>query len=204
MNYYFWAPSQSNELYHYGVLGMKWGVHKVYSYNQRIRSNHYRRDRVEDRLRKRGEKLDNSDPRVQKWNNQNRDYDIKRTQAIKSVAEKSKAHLQYLDSKYQKKQAKADIAYAKAERKANSMFATKKTAERAFRKAGKAQYKANKVAYKGKEFYRQLMNETHLNSRYARKSLFYKSLDKETRKLGQEFVKRVERNSKAMYANSYR
>ena len=28
MNYYFWAPSQQNELYHYGVKGMKWRHHK--------------------------------------------------------------------------------------------------------------------------------------------------------------------------------
>ena len=26
-----WKPSEQNELYHYGVIGMKWGVHKVRS-----------------------------------------------------------------------------------------------------------------------------------------------------------------------------
>lgn len=199
-----WKPSEQDELYHYGVIGMKWGVHKAQKYNHKISANHWKRYGLEVKARKRGTKVDENDPRVKKWNEQNRAYDVKRTKAVQDVVNKSKSHLQRLDEKYQKKQAKADKAYEKAERKAHSLLTSKKGAERAFRKAANAQYKANKVAYKGKQFYNQMMREFRLGGRYERKSLFYNQVDKDTRKLGRDFVKRVERSSQAMYANSYR
>lgn len=195
----FWKPSEQNELYHYGVRGMKWGVRKAYKYNNKIGHNHWKRYSLETKARRRGETIGNDDPRVKKWNEQNHEYASKRTQAANDVVSKSKAHLQKLDAKYQKKQAKADQAYLKAEQKANSFFSSKRSADRAFRKASKAQFRANKAAYKGKQFYQQMMKEMHLNGDRARRSLFYDAVDKETRSLGKEFVKRVERQSKIMY-----
>lgn len=200
-NPYDCSPS---ELYHYGVMGMKWGVRKAQKYNQKIGANHWKQYKLEDKARKHGTKVDKNDPRVKKWGEQNREYDAKREKAVRDVVSKSKTHLQRLDEKYQKKQAKADKAYEKAERKAHSLLTSKKGAERAFKKAANAQYKANKVAYKGKQFYNQMMREFRLyGNKWDRYSLFYKQVDKDTRKLGRDFVKRVERSSQAMYANSY-
>ena len=194
-----WQPSNRGELYHYGVIGMKWGVHKAYRYNNKIGSNHWKRDLIEKRARKKGETVNKDDPRVQKLNAQNKEYAAKRDQAAADAASRSKAHLQYLNARYQKKQAKAAKAYLKAEQKANSVFSTKRSAERAFRKASKAQFKANKAAYKGKDFYQKMMKEMGLGKGYDSRSVFYNQIDKETRNLGKEFIKRVERQSKAMY-----
>lgn len=208
MSYYFWAPSQQNELYHYGVLGMKWGVHKAYRYNNKIRNTQFKQMHIEEKS-----PLGKKDPRIAELNKKNYENAEKRDAAAKAAVSKSKAHLEKLESRYQTKQARADKAYEKAERKANSVFASKRSAEKAFRKAAKVQYKANKVAYKGKKFYQEMVRSMSmgrpsgrrgLRQKYNNRSVFYPYVDKETKKMGEEFIKRVERSSKAMYANSYR
>ena len=170
----FWKPSEQGELYHFGVIGMKWGVRKAYKYNSKIRANQFKQMRIHEKS-----PLGRNDPRITELN---------------------------------KKQAKADRAYEKAERKANSLFSSKRSADKAFRKAAKAQYKANKVAYKGKKFYQEMIRSMgmrpsgrkRLRQKYENRSVFYPYVDKDTRKMGETFIKRVERSSQAMYANSYR
>lgn len=192
-----WSPTSQPSLYHYGVLGMKWGVRKAYKYNNKIRSRQFKQMHIEEKS-----KLGKKDPRIDELDKKNFSDDAKRSAAVKRAVTRSGEHLQKLDAKYRKAQAKADAKYQKAERKANSLFSTKKSAKKAFNKAAKAQFKANKVAYKGKHFYEEMMKSMNLD--YSpKRSVFYGSIPQETRSLGKGFVKRVERNSKAMYAASY-
>lgn len=205
MTYYsFWQPSHSSELYHYGVIGMKWGVHKTYSTKRK--AERYMWKNIDSRG---NPKYSKDDPRYKANDQKYTELYPKIGERAAQVASKSKAHLEKINAKYMKAQAKADAKFHRAEQKANSLFATKRSADKAFRKAAKAQYKANRIAYKGKRFYEEFTKATGLSrsnrkNKHEKRSIFYSQVDKETRKLGEDFIKRVEMQSKAMYANSYR
>ena len=128
----FWKPSEQGELYHYGVMGMKWGVHKA------------------RKLAAAGASPDHAVATL----NRERYH-----RQIEAVNYKATRKLQKLNARYEKKQAKADRKFDKAERKANSLFTSKRSAEKAFKKASKAQFKANKAALKGKKWYEQMEKE---------------------------------------------
>lgn len=170
MSYNRWMPGKyynSGELYHYGVLGMKWGVHKA---------------------RKYAALGDSDDPKKAKLNRDK--YRIQ----IGIVNNKASRKLERLDRNYQKKQAKADKYFAKGERKANSLFGSKRAADRAFRKAAKQQFKANKVASKGARWYEQMKKQYKTGGIPMSKT----NMDR-----GEEFIRQVRANSRAMYAASY-
>lgn len=168
MTYYsFWQPSYSGELYHYGVIGMKWGVHKA----RKLAA------------------LGGSDNSIVAKRNQEKYHD-----QITKINSKATRKLERLDRKYQKKQAKADKYFAKGERKANSLFGSKRAADKAFRKASKLQFKANKVANKGARWYEQMKKS------YKKGGI---PMSKANVDRGEEFIRQVRANSRAMYAASY-
>ena len=177
--------TNQDELYHYGVLGMKWGVHKARKYTAQNNSaasdgNHIvlvYKDGTRAALDARGdsylEKADNAKAKVDR---------------------KASEKLRKINARYEKKQAKADRMYDKAERKANGLLTSKRAADRAFRKASKYQFKANKVAAKGKKWYEQ-MEKAYKNADIT--------MSKESQEIGQELIRQVRANSRAMYAASY-
>lgn len=186
MSYYFWAPSQTNELYHYGVLGMKWGVHRARNLTRQndVAANDGRHIviRYKDGRRAALDSYGNS--MLDRADN-----------AKAKVDRKATSKLQKLNAKYEKQQAKADRMYDKAERKANSLLTSKRSAEKAFKKASKYQFKANKAAARGKKWYDQMTKE------YKKADI---SMTKENQEIGKELIRQVRANSRAMYANSYR
>lgn len=165
MSYNRW--NNSDELYHYGVLGMKWGVRNARNY---------------------AAKGESSDPKVAKLNRDK--YRIET--AI--INDKASRKLTKLNTRYEKKQAKADRKYAQAERKASSLLTSKKSAQKAFEKASKYQFKANKAAARGKKWYEQMLKE------YKRAGI---PMSKENQEIGKELIRQIRANSRAMYAASY-
>lgn len=163
----FWKPSEQGELYHFGVIGMKWGVHKA------------------RRLATAGS---SSNPSVATLNRE------RYHRQIEKVNYKATKKLNKLNARFEKKQAKADRKFDKAERKANSLFTSKKSAERAFRKASKTQFKANKAALKGKKWYEQMEKE------YKKGGI---PMSKDNMEIGKELVRQVRANARAMYAATY-
>lgn len=189
MSYYFWAPSQQNELYHYGVLGMKWGVHKVRS----NRATYAREKKAADSMK--FTSPGGSEEKV--WTKHQRKADKAFRAAAKAerkLTSKSESKLNKLNTRYEKRQAKADRMYDKAERKASSFLTSKRSAEKAFKKASKYQFKANKAAVRGKKWYERMTKE------YKKANI---SMTKENQEIGKELIRQVRANSRAMYAASY-
>lgn len=179
-----WRP-QEEELYHYGVLGMKWGVHKARNLARQndMAANDGRHIVVKYK--------DGRRAALDSYGNSLLDMADK---ARAKVDRKASRKLEKLNNRYEKRQAKADRMFDKAERKANSLLASKRSADRAFHKASKLQFKANKVASRGKKWYDQMSRE------YKKADI---SMSKENQKIGEEFIRQVRANSRAMYAASY-
>ena len=110
---------EQNELMHYGVIGMKWGV---------------RRGNVSQAYGKASAKRRRLDNRVQQAK---KAYDKATIKANTGAA-----------AKYKKLQIKADAMQAKADKKKYGMFSNASKAAELQVKADRAQYKANKYKYK--------------------------------------------------------
>lgn len=193
MTYYsFWRPSYSGELYHYGVIGMKWGVHRA---KRAIAAREKARTERDSVPQEKGRFKNKED--YERYAYADLDFakaEERRSSIANKMHDKASAKLERINAKYEKKQAKADKYFAKGERKANSVFSSKKAADRAFQKAAKLQFKANKVASKGKRWYERMQKS------YGKIGTSVTLRDKE---IGEEFIRQVRANSRAMYAASY-
>lgn len=157
--------SPSDELYHYGVLGMKWGRRKVNYYNNRI-SKH--RDAG---FPKEGESTAVSDTR-------------KLIRTLNDMRIRSEAKLSSIDARYKKAQVRADKKYTKAKKHEASVWWDEKATVRGFKRAARAQKKADRLTAKGAKWYKTM--EKYLGN----------SISDEARALGKQFVVQAARNSK--------
>lgn len=169
----------SEELYHYGVLGMRWGVHKARYYQRK--GNKYRRMASVPGENSAAYKAKAAE------------YERKYESAKKHLVTKSTEKLRSFSNRYTKEQNQADRRYSTAQRKDRSWLSSQESADKAYDKASKAQYKANKDAYKGKKWYEQMVRA------YGDLDI---TMDKETIEIGKDLVDRVAAQSISIYSNS--
>lgn len=114
--------TSNNELMHYGVLGMKWGVHRgraAQAYTKAVA----KRQKLEKKV-------------------------VKTKDAYEKAQTKSNSGVSI---KYKKKQAKADKLQYKADKKKYGLFTNQAKAAELQKKADKAQYEADKYKYRAEK-----------------------------------------------------
>lgn len=171
---------QSEELKHYGVLGMRWGVRKARYY-----------ERKAQKYKRLTETAQGSDRDA--YAQRSSDYERRRQAVVEKLRRKSTEKLSKYDTSYKKWQGRADRKYSSAQRKQYGFLANETKANKTYDKASKDQYRANKVAYRGKRFYDEMVKA------YGQLEI---KMDSDYSKLGKEFIDRVENQSRVIYATS--
>ena len=128
----FATPPSDDDLLHYGVLGMRWGVRKAKYYQSK--ANKFADDPVKKA-----------------------EYQAKYEQTVSNLKKRSRSHLEYFDKKYRTYQDTANRKFSKADRKSHGLFKNEKAADRAFGSYSKNQRKANRLSEKEERFYKEMV-----------------------------------------------
>lgn len=120
-----------NELYHHGILGMKWGIRRFQPYPKGHK----------------GGKEVGQATKVQQ-----RD---KASEKAERLTAKTTKKFAKLDSKIESGRKVVDKKYAKAERKSYARFSTQRGIDKAFGQATKAQKVVNRLEYKGSQYFQK-------------------------------------------------
>ncbi len=105
--------------------------------------------------------------------------------------EKTGKRLFRIEKKREAAQAKADKDFAKAEKRANSIFSTQKRVNKAFEKAVESQRAVTRLEYKGSQIFQKTLSkigESNINSPEF----------KDIMELGDRYIKAAHENSKSM------
>lgn len=139
---------ENDELYHYGVLGMKWGVHRAArktSSNEKLRKKALNYDIKSDRLRKKSERIHSNDD----LDGSNRAAKKAANYSIKSGKLQKKALRETDEAKrlaLEKKSAKLDYKSTKQQLRADRLSKSAAYSNRAMRYAIKSDRMARKAA----------------------------------------------------------
>lgn len=128
-------PVSEEDLLHYGVVGMKWGVRKAQYYARKADKLGLSPDTVAKKL----------------------EYLRKYNEAVTAFKNKSRGQLVKYDTTYRKYQDRAKKNWLESDRRLNKFFKDYRGSEKYRKRFEKAQHRANRISAKEERFYKEMI-----------------------------------------------